>query len=277
MVSPENPTPNFSTTLAKGMKILEAFNANATQLSNQELSAITGISRPTVARLTSTLMELGYLKKQKSKYRMSWPMVPLANPLRGKTRILEAADDAMKRMATEFGGTLSVGTINRLDFMYLKTVRSRENIWGGPDVGVVGPALPTAIGWALCSLMTQAELDEFTLKLAQKMPETWAGKKRDFYVGITACLTNGFCMAEGAFHPDLATVAVPVSRDLEGDFFAINFRVPRYMLGKDQLEEEIAPRLKALSSHIRDMMSAHDSDDQRIGFAANLPLPNHRL
>ena len=52
----------FATTLAKGLVVLEAFKAGATQLGNMELSTLTGIPRPTVARLTHTLAELGYLR-----------------------------------------------------------------------------------------------------------------------------------------------------------------------------------------------------------------------
>ena len=52
----------FATTLAKGLVVLEAFKAGATLLGNLELSRLTGIPRPTVARLTHTLAELGYLR-----------------------------------------------------------------------------------------------------------------------------------------------------------------------------------------------------------------------
>ena len=45
----------FATTLAKGLVVLEAFDAGAPMLGNMELAARTGISRPTVARLTHTL------------------------------------------------------------------------------------------------------------------------------------------------------------------------------------------------------------------------------
>jgi hypothetical protein len=52
----------FATTLAKGLVVLEAFEAGASLLGNMEIAARTGIPRPTVARLTHTLAELGYLR-----------------------------------------------------------------------------------------------------------------------------------------------------------------------------------------------------------------------
>lgn len=44
---------SFATTLAKGLAVLEAFDAGATSLGNTDLAARTGLTRPTVARLSS--------------------------------------------------------------------------------------------------------------------------------------------------------------------------------------------------------------------------------
>ncbi|MEX2520107.1 MAG: helix-turn-helix domain-containing protein [Paracoccaceae bacterium] len=253
MTGTQRTRANFSTTLDKGMKILAAFNERETHLTNQQIAERIGVSRPTVARLTSTLVELGYMKKDKARFRLSWRMVPLANPLRGKNHAIESADAAMKRIANEFGGAASIGTIDRLNFMYLKTVRSRENIWGGPDIGTVGRILPTSIGWALCSLMTDEELGVFVEEVKAATPETWERHGADFRLGVESCRTLGSCKSSGALHPDIDAVAAPLLRDDNGDCFAVNFRAPRYMLGVNQIEEEIAPRLRSLATAIRDM------------------------
>ncbi len=55
--------PSFATTLAHGLDVLAAFRNNPGPLSNAELAAHTGFSRPTVSRLTYTLAQLGYLKR----------------------------------------------------------------------------------------------------------------------------------------------------------------------------------------------------------------------
>lgn len=253
MTRRERTRANFSTSLEKGMLILGAFKEGEARLTNQQIAERTRVSRPTVARLTNTLVELGYMKRDKSKLRLSWRMVPLANPLRGKNQAIDSAEPAMKRIANEFGGAMSIGTIDRLNFMYLKTVRSRENIWGGPDVGTVGRILPTSIGWALCSLMTDAELAEFVDQIKEKAPENWCEYSENFYRGIESCRALGSCMSSGALHPDIDAVAAPLVRDENGDCFAVNFRAPRYMLGVNQIEEEIAPRLRSLASAIREM------------------------
>ncbi len=50
--SQEEKDPQFAYTLARGLDVLRAFDASSPVLGNRELSQRTGISRPTVARLT---------------------------------------------------------------------------------------------------------------------------------------------------------------------------------------------------------------------------------
>ena len=53
--------PSFATTLAHGLDVLAAFRNGSGSLSNADLANQTGLSRPTVSRLTYTLAQLGYL------------------------------------------------------------------------------------------------------------------------------------------------------------------------------------------------------------------------
>src|SRR5258708_62915 len=51
----------FVTARPRGVDILRAFNAGEGMRGNQEIAPRTGLPKPTVARLTHTLTELGYL------------------------------------------------------------------------------------------------------------------------------------------------------------------------------------------------------------------------
>ena len=50
----------FATTLARGLDILLSYRVGETLLGNKDFAIRTGLSKPTVARLTHTLTELGY-------------------------------------------------------------------------------------------------------------------------------------------------------------------------------------------------------------------------
>src|SRR4029078_4281603 len=73
--------PSFATTLAHGLDVLAAFRNGSGSLSNADLAAHTGLSRPTVSRLTYTLAQLGYLKRDaKGRFELGLGILAAAYP-----------------------------------------------------------------------------------------------------------------------------------------------------------------------------------------------------
>src|ERR1051326_5132964 len=72
----------FVTALARGLDILRAFHAGEGMLGNQEIAHRTGLPKPTVARLTHTLTELGYLNyiRRFRKYELGASVLALGLP-----------------------------------------------------------------------------------------------------------------------------------------------------------------------------------------------------
>ena len=55
--------PQFIASIARGLEILRCFSSTNQLLGNQEIAQLTNLPKPTVARITSTLVSLGYLKQ----------------------------------------------------------------------------------------------------------------------------------------------------------------------------------------------------------------------
>ncbi|MCC6250382.1 MAG: IclR family transcriptional regulator [Rubrivivax sp.] len=245
----------FATTLAKGLEVLRAFQPQQTWMSNGEIAAHTGISRPTVARLTYTLTQLGYLKQEKSKFRLGWGALMLVNPLLADAKILQIARPSMQKLAQDVGGTVSIGVIDRTHFVYLETSRVNENVWTSHDLGTIGPLVVATIGHALCS---QLGADEYEAKLAEMQrdtPELWAKYSGSFLQGVAECKSRGFSVLRGTWIPETHSAGVPLLRDKNGECFAMNCRVPIFRLSPNQIEEEIGPRLRSLAANVRTQIS----------------------
>ncbi|HWK66957.1 MAG TPA: IclR family transcriptional regulator [Rhizobiaceae bacterium] len=245
----------FATTLAKGLAVLEAFRPNRISMSNLEIAAQTGLNRPTVARLTYTLTKLGYLKQEKSKYRLSWGALMLVNPLLANAKILHIARPSMQKLAQDVGGTVSIGVIDRLNFVYLETSRVNENVWTSQDLGTIGPLLPAAIGHALCAQLDDAELELKLRQMRRSSPELWAKYSDAFVDGVTSCKSRGFSVVRGTWIPGTHSAGVPLLRDKNGECFAMNCRVPIFRLSPNQIEDEVAPRLISLAANVRNQLA----------------------
>ena len=148
--------PSFATTLAHGLDVLAAFRNSSGSLSNADLALHTGLSRPTVSRLTYTLAQLGYLKRDaKGRFELGLGILAAAYPVLSALKVRQLARPLMREFAAYTGGTVSIAMPFGLDFIYVETLRTTDAVPHIPDVGFTGTLATTAVGRALLSLFTE--------------------------------------------------------------------------------------------------------------------------
>src|ERR1700742_4011825 len=164
--------PSFATTLAHGLDVLAAFRNRAGSLSNAELALHTGLSRPTVSRLTYTLAQLGYLKRNdKGRFELGLGVLAAAYPVLSALKVRQMARPLMRDFAAYTGGTVSIAMPFGLDFIYVETLRTTDAVPHVPDVGFTGSMATTAVGRALLSLFTDDELARYVQNVKTERPE----------------------------------------------------------------------------------------------------------
>jgi len=251
----------FATTLAKGLVVLEAFDARATTLGNSELSARTGLPRPTVARLTHTLDELGYLRYDEglAKYRLGARPLRIMRPLLAGMAFRQAARPLMQELAESVRGTVSIGLLDGTDAIYVETARSGDVGAHQPDIGLPIPVIKTAMGRAIAAVLPPDELALLEEQMKADSPELWTSFRDKYSAGIKQCGTDGFCTCFGEYIPAIHAVAAPLfhARELK-QTFSINCGIPAFRLQPGQLEAEIGPRIAALAESIRALAQASE-------------------
>jgi DNA-binding IclR family transcriptional regulator len=242
----------FATTLARGLSLVEAFGPDDLWLGNAELARRTGLSKPTVSRLTSTLIELGYLvRDEDGKFRPGVRLLALAYPvLRGFT-IRQLARPLMMDVAREIRGAVSLGTLDRLSLIYIETARSADPHPLSPDVGNNAPLIQSAIGRALLAQIDETSRKRILERSRLELPELWKLHQVKATQAIQDCARQGFCLSFGDFNPNVHAVGVPLLTLTDGAPLSMNCAVPAYRLGNGQLENDIAPRAVALAASIR--------------------------
>ncbi|MDF3808819.1 MULTISPECIES: IclR family transcriptional regulator [Rhodopseudomonas] len=247
----------FATTLAKGLVVLEAFDAGSALLGNAELAARTGIPRPTVARLTHTLAELGYLRHdpELGRYRLGARALRMAHPLLAGMRFRQVARPLMQDLAQSVRGTVSIGMLDGTAAIYVETARSGDLGAHVPDIGMPIPVVLTAMGRAAAATLPAAEAVLLAQRLAADDAELWAACGDNYRAGLRQCAQRGFCSCPGEFMAAIHAVAAPLFHARgQQQAFAINCGIPAYRLRSGQLESEIGPRLRALADTIRGLV-----------------------
>jgi len=240
--------PQFASTLANGLAVLGCFGQGDALLGNKELSERLGIAKPTITRLTYTLMGLGYLRRDKSsgKYALGAAVLSLGYPLLSQMAIRQVAGPEMLELACLANGPVSMGMRDRLQLVYVETVVGNESNFTKPGIGSTRPLLRTAMGRALLYGHSQQERSYIYAGLKSvhhaDYPSYLAPTERAF----KQLKTNGFCTVIGEWQPTLAAVAVPLSVRYNGVPLAFNLTVATYEMDETVLTKKFAPRLMNL-------------------------------
>jgi DNA-binding IclR family transcriptional regulator len=247
----------FATTLAKGLVVLEAFEAGAPMLGNMEISVRTGIPRPTVARLTHTLAELGYLRYDQdlAKYSLGARALRMAHPLLAGMQFRQVARPLMQELAQSVRGTVSIGLLDGTAMIYVETARSGDVGPHVPDIGMPIPVILTAMGRAAAAILPAEESALLEGRMKTDGAELWSAHRDKYRAGIRQCADQGFCTCFGEYMASIHAVAAPLfhSRNLKQSF-SINCGIPAFRLQPGQLEAEIGPRIRALAASIRSLV-----------------------
>jgi len=247
--------PSFATTLAHGLDVLAAFRKQGGALSNAELAAHTGLSRPTVSRLTYTLAQLGYLKRDaKGRFGLGLGVLATAYPLLSAIKVRQTARPLMRDFAAYTGATVSIAMPFGLDFIYVETLRTTEAVPHLPDVGFTSSLAPTAVGRALLSLYTQDELDAYVATVKAERPEEADYVARRTLPDIELCRERGFALSLGEWRREIFGVAAPLYRTASGDCLSVNCGIPSFRFSAEQVERECGPRILGLARSIRSLV-----------------------
>ena len=252
--------PAFATTLAHGLDLLAAFRNRSGSLSNADLALHTGLSRPTVSRLTYTLAQLGYLKRDgKGRFQLGLGILAAAYPVLSALKVRQLARPLMRDFAAYTGGTVSIAMPFGLDFIYVETVRTTDAVAHLPDVGFTGTLATTAVGRALLSLFTPEEHAAYVADVRAERPEEADHVAKRMLPDIELCKERGFAVSLGEWRREIFGVAAPLYRSANGDCLSVNCGIPSFRFSAEQVERECGPRILGLARSIRALVE----DEQR--------------
>jgi DNA-binding IclR family transcriptional regulator len=248
--------PSFATTLAHGLDVLAAFRNSTGALSNADLALHTGLSRPTVSRLTYTLAQLGYLKRDaKGRFELGLGILAAAYPVLSALKVRQLARPLMRDFAAYAGGTVSIAMPFGLDFIYVETLRTTDAVPHIPDVGFMGSLATTAVGRALLSLSTKEELELFVQTTKTERPDEIEYIRTRTLPDIELCKERGFAISLGEWRREIFGVAAPLYRTPTGDCLSVNCGIPSFRFSAEQIERECGPRILGLARSIRSLVA----------------------
>ncbi len=114
-----------SRSLERGLLLLRAFRIGSSNLTNAELAKRTGIPRPTVSRLTKSLVDSGFLvyDVEERAYRLGSIVLSLADTFRLAHQATEIALPLMREVAQEHQINIGLAVADQTEMVYLLAIR----------------------------------------------------------------------------------------------------------------------------------------------------------
>lgn len=241
----------FIWSIARAMQILQAFRLRDGALGNNELSESTGIAKATVTRLTYTLTELGYLKRDSArKYYPSPTLLTLGYTVMGKLRIRQLAQQGMQDLANASNASVALAWPEDNTMVYVAASAASAGEGLLLDIGSRVSMASTAVGRAYLACLPQDKLQEKFDYWEIIFGDNWPQLRDRILKSIDEVRTRGFCIVDSEWRSNVRAAAAPIYDADHQTYMALNCGGPSFVLDPARLENEFGPRLVHLSTKL---------------------------
>ena len=202
----------FVKSVARGFKVLGAFRAEDRGVSNAELAQRTGFPKPTVSRLTFTLLSLGYLylDEDTGRYYLHPHILTLGYPVLRQLSIREFARPLMQELADSVRGAVGLGMRDGLSIIIIERARHRTMATWPLDIGVARDIATTALGRAHVVALDEAQRQDLLEEIRADDPSRWREIKRGINAALKSYAEHGYVLSAGDWVPEYKAVGVPL-------------------------------------------------------------------
>jgi DNA-binding IclR family transcriptional regulator len=207
----DNGDPRFNIALARGIGVLRAFEIDDQFLGNTEIAERIGVPKPTVSRLTFTLMELGYLsyREEIGKYELAPGILGLAYPYLANMPVPAIARPLMADLAKSAQANVGLAILDGLSAVYLEYALGEPNMNRRQRVGFRLPLARTATGRACIAAMNPEQQDRTLERLRLAYPDEWHLLREGIDDAIAQVRVRGYCIVAGTYSATTHMVAAP--------------------------------------------------------------------
>ena len=220
-------------------------------LGNAELAERTGLPRPTVSRLTRSLVDAGFLAYDHDSrgYRLTVAVMSLAQAFRYDVPVIDIALPLMKKVAEGEKINVGLAVADQSEMVYLESVReSRRGVFRRAGPGSRFPMELTAGGRAYLAGLSNAKRDIVMKALAARYASGWAEARREIEAAGQGIERNGYCVA--SWQPGLTAIAAPLVAP-DRSLYSVSIGFHSAPAQQQELVQRYAPMLLQLVEDIQ--------------------------
>ncbi len=251
--------------LSRGLTLLRRVASADAPISNRELAELTGIPKPTVSRITATLVSAGFLFQlpDSERFVLTASVLELSNGFLRNFDIRARARPFLIELAERTSLSVHLGARDRLDMVVIDAIRPRSAILVSRlEVGSRMDLTRTAVGRAYLAVLGERERASLMAGLEAACGDDWPHIHARLATSLEETRALGFSIATGEWYEELNAIAAGFVGP-SGERYAINCGGAAHLCPREWLIEHAAPALTRCVEQITREIGG--SPRQRIG------------
>ena len=205
--------PEFLEALARGLRVIEAFNHDRRQLTLSDVAKLVDLPRASVRRTLHTLVQLGYAETDDRMFRLCPRVLNLARAYLQSNAVTDIVQPALERLSEATGESCSAAVLDGEDVTMIAHASPQRVLPVSAQIGFRLPAFATALGRVLLAALDDRALEKFLTRLKpekiNKLTVTDKAQLRKIILGVRK---SGFALADQEVEIGFRSLAIPLRK-----------------------------------------------------------------
>jgi IclR family transcriptional regulator, pca regulon regulatory protein len=261
----ERPS-EFVEALAKGLAILESFDAEHPEMTLSEVARRVGLSPAAARRSLLTLQALGYVGQSAKRFHLRPKVMTLGSAFYFSARVDEVLQPELRRLVELFGDASSVGTLHGHDVLYVAHYSEQRARRPSAILGARYPAHATSIGRVLLAGLSESELAAYLSALQPKaLTNKTVTDKSRLHELIAEVREQTYATTVDQLDYGITAIAVPIRGPEGRPIAALNSSGYSGLLTADELVAKRLPELRISASRLAETIARYPMLVSMIG------------
>jgi IclR family transcriptional regulator, positive regulator for flagellar biogenesis len=233
--------------LARGLTVLRRIAAADAPVSNRELAELTGIPKPTVSRITATLVGAGFLFQlpDSERFVLTASVLEMSSGFLRNFDIRARARPFLNELAERTSLSVHLAVRDRLDMVVIDAIKPRSAVLiSRLEVGSRMDLTRTAVGRAYIAVLADADRAALMTSLQTASGDAWPYVSARLVGSLDETRANGFAISIGEWYEGLNAIAAGFVGP-SGERYAVNCGGAAHLCPREWLIEHAAPALIA--------------------------------
>lgn len=241
--------------LAKGLAVIEVFDAAHARLSITDVAELTGLERATARRCLLTLTSLGYASYDGKFFMLTPRVLRLGHSYLAATPLPGIIQPFLERLTAATGESASASVLDGTDILYIARASLRRVMSINLSPGTRLPAYCSSMGRVLLAAMPPAAARGLLER--SERPANTPKTKTDLPAlmdELALVARQGYAVIDEELELGLRSIALPLLNARGETVAALNIGAQAARIGVDAMVAQYLPQMRAVQQELQPLL-----------------------